>query len=363
MKTYDPYDFRFSRIGNKLYRLYFRSKVFIVFIAFAEAFKPVLRFFGMLKPHNYPLVEIFRLRRKNFLSGLIEADLYGLIELGRRHDDILGFGLNRNLPIDAEVFYRSDEVFTTVTVYAYRLFAEIENPSKYTLVNQSLIESFFVDGIEFTEVDDLMYCSYSRNGDRFVLNAMTYVLGVYDDMKFRKTTIYQNNKQLIDDRISSLLKTILFHQNSNGSWPYAIGKASFVDCLHSAFMLEVFLNLKSLKRSSITVAKDKCFSYLREHHFDSNTGLYYRYPLNYSGLRGFLNKSQISLYDNVEMFNVLSLDGQFLEARNIRKAIDSIFKDDNTLFNRICCKFKYGKNYWRWGLIQKYYYYSIHEEN
>jgi hypothetical protein len=363
MKTYDPYDIRFSRIGNVLYRLYFKSKAFLVIIALAETTKPLLRTLGIIKPHEYPLVEIFRLRRKNISSRLTQHDIRYLINMGHRFEEYLGFGLNRNLPIDADVSYRNNEIFTTVTVYAYRLFTEIKAPYDDLREYQSLVENYFVNGIEFIEVDSLMYCSYSRHGDRLVLNAITYVLGVYDDMRLRESEVYRENKTLIDYRIESLLNTLISHQNSNGSWPYAVGKPSFVDCLHSAFILEVLLTLKTLKSKKIKNAIESCFYYLREEHYDLKTGLYYRYPFSYSGFRGFLNRSQVSLYDNVEMYNILMLAGRKKEATDLRLAIDQEFKEETTLLNTYVFKFNYGKNYLRWGLVQKHYYYALHEKN
>lgn len=363
IKTYDPYDIRFSRIGNVLYRLYFKSKVFLVIIALAEITKPLLRTLRIIKPHEYPLVEIFRLRRINISSRITSYNIHDLVNMGHRFEDNLGFGLNRSLPIDADVSYRSNEIFTTVTVYAYRLFTEIKASFDYLNENQRLIENYFVQGIEFTDVDSLMYCSYSRHGDRFVLNALTYVLGVYDDMRSRESEVYRENKTLIDYRIESLLNTLISHQNSKGSWPYAVGKPSFVDCLHSAFILEVLLTLKTLKSKKIKNAIEKCFNYLREEHYDPKTGLYYRYPFSYSGFRGFLNRSQVSIYDNVEMYNILMLAGRKKEATDLRIAIDKAFKEETTLLNTYLFRFNYGKNYLRWGLVQKHYYYALHEKN
>jgi hypothetical protein len=361
VNTFDPYDFRFSRVGAILYRTYFKCKLLLIFIAVGEVMKPLLRKLRLIKRHSYPLVDAFSLRRKLLNEPLSLDEINRIISMGRIWNGTLGYGLNRRLPISKDVDYTEDAVFTTVTIYIYRLLTENFYFSSSNTRCVEDIELFFIQGIEFESINNRLYCSYSNKNDRYVLNALAYVLSAYDDMRFRRSRLYLKYESLLDERINKMLETLIFHQRSDGSVPYSIEENSFVDCLHSAFIIESLIQSKTIQKERYELFVENALDYLMENHYDNNLNLYLRYPRHYKGLKGFLNRIQVSLYDNVEMYNVLNLVNRRNQAIELRSNIDRVFLDNYTLFNSYGISFCYGRDYLRWGIIQKLYYYELHK--
>lgn len=364
IETYDPYDFRFSRVGSFLYQVYFKHNNSLVLgiICILQILTPFWRLFGIIKRRSYPILDAFELRRAFLTRRIDSTAMDRLIAKGVQSKNGISFGLGVKLPINDKITYDSNATFTTITIYVYILLAENEQlikvfPKYWNVLDH--IEKYFIHDIDFTEYGDNVFASYSRNKDRIVLNSSAYVLRVYSDIKKRQSKNYNANKNLIDDRIERLFLSISQTQKENGAWPYAIDSPSFTDCLHSAFIIESLI-YSDVTRELSSKLINRNLSYLKKNHFDHNIKLYYRYPTNQKGFKGILNKFQISLYDNVEMYNVLKLLNMDQEAKELKKAILEKFGEDYVFRNNILIPFKHGRNLERWGLCQKRFYFEYH---
>ena len=367
-KAYDPYDFKFSSFGNLIFKAYYKFGIIILpLILFGEIFTGLLRVFNLIKKREYPIVLAFlglnQILENNFNKV---REIYNLIikhEIKLKNGAV-GYGLNVNFPISDILHYSKNSTFVVITVYVYRFFIQISKHNIITEIDDKLyeIESYFVNNINFqNHTNKTITCSYSEINDRTVLNAVAYVLDVYETMRKLRTKCYLENSELIKERISGLKKTIILNQQLDGSWNYSLSDNTFKDCFHSCFILEVLINNYKDEKVAKKVI-NKGYNYLIDNHFDKKLGIFTRYPFNTTGLKGLINKFQLSLYDSAEFLNIAFL----LKKNNFTKEIinntNIVFKGKAQVLNHFWST-PYGNNWKRWGVVQYNYYKNQVEKN
>lgn len=367
-KAYDPYDFKFSYLGNIIFKLYYRFGFIILpLILIGEIMTGVLRIFKILKKREYPIVLAFSgltylldnniTKIKNIYYSLIKHEI-------RLNNGSVAYGLNVNFPISKDLKYSKDSTFVVITIYVYRFFIELSKHKIISDIDEKIyeIESYFVDNVKFElHANNTITCSYSEINDRTVLNSVAYVLDVYETMKKTNSKCFLENTELIENRIKGLKKTIIINQQIDGSWNYSLSDKTFKDCFHSCFILEVLIkNYADDNETNKLILKG--YNYLIDNHYDKKLGVLTRYPSETIGLKGLINKLQLSLYDSAEFLNITFLLNKKLMMKDLVSDIDSVFKNKSQVL-RILRPNPYGADWKRWGIVQYNYYKKQIEKN
>ncbi len=358
LSTYDPYDVWKTSAGFEIKRLYNRSRWFAPLAAVAAAADLVnneRRLF--YKKQEYAIVRAFAAMA---LMNLYERrPTRPVLDYAKRHLEWLaahhctgykgyGWGLGFRHTVSRTLLHDANTPFAVITPYpleAFIRFGRIAGGSPFQSVIDG-IRRFFDEDIQVMyEDDDVLATSYGPSRDRIVHNAVSYTMYAYSLLL---PSVPQPRRACVEAKIGKLYRYLRKAQLPDGSWFYAAGGGSFIDCFHSCILL------KNLVKTNRILPLDGCmdvvyagYKYLHSHMLDARRFLFRRFSVK--------NKPSIiryDLYDNAEMLNLaLLLDDRRL-ADKLLASINRHFRAGLDIYSQIgVFGVRRSRNTLRWAVM------------
>ncbi len=351
LSTYDPYDMWKTRAGFEIKRLYNRSRWFAplaVAAAAADLLNNRRRLF--YKKQEYAAVRAFAAMA---LLNLYEKQPDArFLDYARRHLEWLaahrsagykgyGWGLGFRHTVSRALLHDANTPFAVITPYALEAFVRfrrIAGGAQYQHVIDG-IRRFFDEDIQVMHEDDeTLATSYGPSRDRIVHNAVSYTMYAY-------ALLLPDG---VEAKIRKLYRYLRNAQRPDGSWFYAAGAGSFIDCFHSCILL------KNLVKTNRIVPLAGCmdvvyagYKYLHSHMLDTRRFLFKRFSV-----RNKPSLIRYDLYDNAEMLNLALLLGDRHVADKLLASIDRHFRAGQDIYSQIdLFGARRSKNTLRWAVM------------
>ncbi len=260
----------------------------------------------------------------------------------------LGWGLGFRYAVDRDLVYDANMPLSTMTPYALEAFVGLHRarPDEALRADIQRIFRFFAEDLEVMDESDAeLVTSYAAMRDRRVVNAVSYTLYAY---ALALSYLDPAEAALAQARIPKLYRYVARRQRPDGSWLYAEGPRSFIDCFHSCIVL------KNLVKASRCVPLEGCeelvqrgYAYVTQAFRASGRGLFRRFTLaNKPSLIRF------DLYDNAEVLALAALLGDDAVAVPLADAIESAFVRGDDVYSQIdLFGRRLNRNMLRWAVM------------
>lgn len=370
MTTYDPYDVWKTKIGTSVKRNYYLGGMFYKGVAGAVYLTDFLfnnRLRVGYQKQEYAIVRALAAQILHFkysktgnseLLDFADYHIRWLINNHLKSENGIGWGLDFEHPVSAEVVYAKNTPFSTITPYILEAIISHEN-----LTNKrgtfsgicELIFNFFDKDLKVLECNgQFEVTSYGPLRDRRVVNSVSYTM--YSLVILDK---YFKNKLGTADRVSRLYNYVKTRQLEDGSWYYSDEGDSFIDCFHSCIILKNLIKSKlcGVQLDNVDTVISRGYSYIKQSLRDDRNGLYKRFSkTKRPGLIRY------DLYDNAEMLQCAVLMNDNNEAKKIIAAIKNNFIEKNTIYSSIdIFGKKQNPGMLRWAIMPYLYSLSLFE--